>query len=106
MRKFTVAQIRTRLQGCKAKSLALGIKAVYSIFKRHVRYIVYHLFSSGFQKVDDNGFDMESGIPFKKIKRNRFKWGPSSQQILFEAFEQNRNPNKEERETLVKSCNR
>nr|2LFB_A Chain A, LFB1/HNF1 TRANSCRIPTION FACTOR [Rattus rattus] len=44
--------------------------------------------------------------PTKKGRRNRFKWGPASQQILFQAYERQKNPSKEERETLVEECNR
>uniref|UniRef100_A0A8C4TEI7 HNF1 homeobox a n=1 Tax=Erpetoichthys calabaricus TaxID=27687 RepID=A0A8C4TEI7_ERPCA len=42
----------------------------------------------------------------KKVRRNRFKWGPASQQILFQAYERQKNPSKEEREVLVEDCNR
>ncbi|XP_013879555.1 hepatocyte nuclear factor 1-beta-A [Austrofundulus limnaeus] len=42
----------------------------------------------------------------KKMRRNRFKWGPASQQILYQAYERQKNPSKEERETLVEECNR
>nr|XP_033812617.1 hepatocyte nuclear factor 1-alpha [Geotrypetes seraphini] len=45
-------------------------------------------------------------IPTKKARRNRFKWGPASQQILFHAYERQKNPSKEEREALVEECNR
>ncbi|XP_071944260.1 hepatocyte nuclear factor 1-alpha-like [Antedon mediterranea] len=41
----------------------------------------------------------------RKIKRNRFKWGPASQSILYRAYQHNRNPSKEEREQLVAECN-
>ncbi|KAH0516911.1 Hepatocyte nuclear factor 1-alpha [Microtus ochrogaster] len=43
-------------------------------------------------------------LPTKKGRRNRFKWGPASQQILFQAYERQKNPSKEERETLVEEC--
>ncbi|KAM6931420.1 LOW QUALITY PROTEIN: hepatocyte nuclear factor 1-alpha [Xenentodon cancila] len=42
----------------------------------------------------------------KKGRRNRFKWGPASLQILFQAYERQKNPSKEEREGLVEECNR
>ncbi|XP_029475426.1 hepatocyte nuclear factor 1-alpha [Rhinatrema bivittatum] len=45
-------------------------------------------------------------VPTKKARRNRFKWGPASQQILFHAYERQKNPSKEEREALVEECNR
>ncbi|XP_063061037.1 hepatocyte nuclear factor 1-beta-A isoform X5 [Engraulis encrasicolus] len=42
----------------------------------------------------------------KKLRRNRFKWGPASQQILYQAYDRQKNPSKEEREALVEECNR
>ncbi|KAG9342084.1 hypothetical protein JZ751_017081, partial [Albula glossodonta] len=42
----------------------------------------------------------------RKMKRNRFKWGPASLQILNLAYEHQANPSKEERETLARECNR
>ncbi|CAL8247430.1 unnamed protein product [Merluccius merluccius] len=48
----------------------------------------------------------EQGEETKKGRRNRFKWGPASQQILFHAYERQKNPSKEEREGLVEECNR
>ncbi|KAM9318726.1 hepatocyte nuclear factor 1-beta-A [Pholidichthys leucotaenia] len=42
----------------------------------------------------------------KKLRRNRFKWGPASQQILYQAYERQKNPSKEEREALVDECNK
>ncbi|XP_034548684.1 hepatocyte nuclear factor 1-alpha [Notolabrus celidotus] len=42
----------------------------------------------------------------RKGRRNRFKWGPASLQILFHAYERQKNPSKEEREGLVEECNR
>lgn len=48
----------------------------------------------------------EQGEETKKGRRNRFKWGPASQQILFHAYERQKNPSKEEREALVEECNR
>lgn len=49
---------------------------------------------------------MGEELPAKKGRRNRFKWGPASQQILFQAYERQKNPSKEEREALVEECNR
>ncbi|XP_029964599.1 hepatocyte nuclear factor 1-beta-A isoform X1 [Salarias fasciatus] len=43
---------------------------------------------------------------YKKMRRNRFKWGPASQQILYQAYDRQKNPSKEEREALVEECNR
>ncbi|XP_026115138.1 hepatocyte nuclear factor 1-alpha-like [Carassius auratus] len=48
----------------------------------------------------------ESGDDVRKGRRNRFKWGPASQQILFQAYERQKNPSKGEREGLVEECNR
>ncbi|KAG9354684.1 hypothetical protein JZ751_001397 [Albula glossodonta] len=48
----------------------------------------------------------ESGDDMRKGRRNRFKWGPASQHILFQAYERQKNPSKEEREGLVEECNR
>ncbi|XP_013384031.1 hepatocyte nuclear factor 1-alpha isoform X2 [Lingula anatina] len=44
--------------------------------------------------------------PSKKSKRNRFKWGPASLEILQQAYCRNRNPTKDEREELVAECNK
>uniref|UniRef100_A0A671THY0 HNF1 homeobox Ba n=1 Tax=Sparus aurata TaxID=8175 RepID=A0A671THY0_SPAAU len=52
------------------------------------------------------GDDVGSEPSSKKMRRNRFKWGPASQQILYQAYERQKNPSKEERETLVEECNR
>ncbi|NWU95147.1 HNF1B factor, partial [Upupa epops] len=46
-----------------------------------------------------------SETPSKKMRRNRFKWGPASQQILYQAYDRQKNPSKEEREALVEECN-
>ncbi|XP_029294829.1 hepatocyte nuclear factor 1-alpha [Cottoperca gobio] len=48
----------------------------------------------------------EQGEETRKGRRNRFKWGPASLQILFHAYERQKNPSKEEREALVEDCNR
>lgn len=48
----------------------------------------------------------EHGEEPRKGRRNRFKWGPASLQILFHAYERQKNPSKEEREGLVEECNR
>jgi hypothetical protein len=41
-----------------------------------------------------------------KVRRNRFKWGPASLQVLQDAFESQTNPKKEERARLASECNR
>lgn len=48
----------------------------------------------------------EQGEDTRKGRRNRFKWGPASLQILFHAYERQKNPSKDEREGLVDECNR
>lgn len=45
-------------------------------------------------------------IPTKKTRRNRFKWGPASTNLLYHSYEEQKNPSKEEREALVEACNR
>ncbi|KAM3867680.1 hepatocyte nuclear factor 1-alpha [Diretmus argenteus] len=52
------------------------------------------------------GSGEDQGGEVRKGRRNRFKWGPASQQILFHAYERQKNPSKEEREGLVEDCNR
>ncbi|KAL0979512.1 hypothetical protein UPYG_G00186020 [Umbra pygmaea] len=52
------------------------------------------------------GSGEEGGEDARKGRRNRFKWGPASQQILFHAYDRQKNPSKEEREGLVEECNR
>ena len=42
----------------------------------------------------------------KSKRRNRFRWGPASQKVLQTAFARQKNPSKEEREQLVRECNR
>lgn len=54
----------------------------------------------GLPNVEDQGEETKKG------RRNRFKWGPASLQILFHAYERQKNPSKEEREGLVEECNR
>ncbi|TSQ46647.1 Synergin gamma [Bagarius yarrelli] len=53
-----------------------------------------------------SGDDSNTEPALKKLRRNRFKWGPASQQILYQAYERQKNPSKEEREALVEECNR
>ncbi|XP_077468040.1 hepatocyte nuclear factor 1-beta-A [Stigmatopora argus] len=64
-------------------------------------------FNSSGQGVGPAGGEDVGGEPSsKKMRRNRFKWGPASQQILYQAYERQKNPSKEERESLVEECNR
>lgn len=58
------------------------------------------------QGMGQSGEDVGSEPSCKKMRRNRFKWGPASQQILYQAYERQKNPSKEEREALVEECNR
>lgn len=74
---------------------------------RHIgnrNYVFFHLeFTNakhGLAPVEEQGEDTKKG------RRNRFKWGPASLQILFNAYERQKNPSKEEREGLVEECNR
>lgn len=58
------------------------------------------------QGMGQPGEELSSEPSCKKMRRNRFKWGPASQQILYQAYERQKNPSKEEREALVEECNR
>uniref|UniRef100_A0A8C8BYS9 Hepatocyte nuclear factor 1-beta n=1 Tax=Oncorhynchus tshawytscha TaxID=74940 RepID=A0A8C8BYS9_ONCTS len=58
------------------------------------------------QGMGQQGEELGSEPSCKKMRRNRFKWGPASQQILYQAYERQKNPSKEEREALVEECNR
>ncbi|XP_058490368.1 hepatocyte nuclear factor 1-beta-A isoform X1 [Solea solea] len=58
------------------------------------------------QNMGQPGEEVGSEPLCKKMRRNRFKWGPASQQILYQAYERQKNPSKEEREALVEECNR
>nr|XP_061797608.1 hepatocyte nuclear factor 1-beta-A-like [Nerophis lumbriciformis] len=63
-------------------------------------------FNSSSQGMGQTGDDVGGEPSSKKMRRNRFKWGPASQQILYQAYERQKNPSKEERESLVEECNR
>ncbi|XP_016393468.1 hepatocyte nuclear factor 1-beta-A isoform X1 [Sinocyclocheilus rhinocerous] len=63
-------------------------------------------FSQSGQVMGQSGDDAGIEPACKKMRRNRFKWGPASQQILYQAYERQKNPSKEEREALVEECNR
>lgn len=63
-------------------------------------------FNSSGQGMGQPGDEVGSEPSCKKMRRNRFKWGPASQQILYQAYERQKNPSKEERESLVEECNR
>ncbi|KAG7265752.1 hypothetical protein CRUP_024334 [Coryphaenoides rupestris] len=63
-------------------------------------------FNPSGQGMGQPGEDIGSEPSCKKMRRNRFKWGPASQQILYQAYERQKNPSKEEREALVEECNR
>ncbi|XP_010891639.1 hepatocyte nuclear factor 1-beta-A isoform X3 [Esox lucius] len=58
------------------------------------------------QGMGQQGEEVGTEPSCKKMRRNRFKWGPASQQILYQAYERQKNPSKEEREALVEECNR
>lgn len=63
-------------------------------------------FNPSGQGMGQPGEEVGSEPSSKKMRRNRFKWGPASQQILYQAYERQKNPSKEEREALVEECNR
>ncbi|XP_063258965.1 hepatocyte nuclear factor 1-beta isoform X4 [Prinia subflava] len=78
--------------------------ALYTWYVRKQREILrqFNQQNQGAAQLDDAC----SETPSKKMRRNRFKWGPASQQILYQAYERQKNPSKEERESLVEECNR
>nr|XP_006138681.1 hepatocyte nuclear factor 1-beta isoform X3 [Pelodiscus sinensis] len=78
--------------------------ALYTWYVRKQREILrqFNQQSQGTGQLDDAC----SETPSKKMRRNRFKWGPASQQILYQAYDRQKNPSKEEREALVEECNR
>ncbi|KAL4608427.1 hepatocyte nuclear factor 1-beta-A-like isoform X1 [Arapaima gigas] len=63
-------------------------------------------FSEPGQSSGPPGEAVSSEPASKRLRRNRFKWGPASQDILYQAYERQKNPSKEEREALVEECNR
>ncbi|XP_053136459.1 hepatocyte nuclear factor 1-alpha [Hemicordylus capensis] len=78
--------------------------ALYTWYVRKQREVAQQFTHAGQGiMVEDS---MGDDLPAKKGRRNRFKWGPASQQILFQAYERQKNPSKEEREALVEECNR
>ncbi|XP_019717036.1 hepatocyte nuclear factor 1-beta-A isoform X3 [Hippocampus comes] len=81
--------------------------ALYTWYVRKQREILRQFNPSGQGMGQAGGGDEIGGEPSsKKMRRNRFKWGPASQQILYQAYERQKNPSKEEREALVEECNR
>ncbi|KAM7139658.1 hepatocyte nuclear factor 1-beta isoform 3-T3 [Macrochelys suwanniensis] len=78
--------------------------ALYTWYVRKQREILrqFNQQSQGTGQLEDTC----SETPSKKMRRNRFKWGPASQQILYQAYDRQKNPSKEEREALVEECNR
>ncbi|XP_030632041.1 hepatocyte nuclear factor 1-beta-A isoform X3 [Chanos chanos] len=79
--------------------------ALYTWYVRKQREILRQFNQPG-QGMGQPGDDVGSEPSCKKLRRNRFKWGPASQQILYQAYERQKNPSKEEREALVEECNR
>ncbi|XP_035536678.1 hepatocyte nuclear factor 1-beta-A isoform X3 [Morone saxatilis] len=79
--------------------------ALYTWYVRKQREILRQFNPSG-QTMGQPGDEVGSEPSSKKMRRNRFKWGPASQQILYQAYERQKNPSKEEREALVEECNR
>uniref|UniRef100_A0A8C5SS40 HNF1 homeobox A n=1 Tax=Laticauda laticaudata TaxID=8630 RepID=A0A8C5SS40_LATLA len=78
--------------------------ALYTWYVRKQREVAQQFTHAGQGLMVEDPMGEE--IPVKKGRRNRFKWGPASQQILFQAYERQKNPSKEEREALVEECNR
>ncbi|NXJ94538.1 HNF1A factor, partial [Corythaixoides concolor] len=78
--------------------------ALYSWYVRKQREVAQQFTHAGQGILTEE--PMGDDLPTKKGRRNRFKWGPASQQILFQAYERQKNPSKEEREALVEECNR
>ncbi|CAM4563872.1 hepatocyte nuclear factor 1-alpha isoform X1 [Lepidochelys kempii] len=78
--------------------------ALYTWYVRKQREVAQQFTHAGQGLVAEE--PMGDDLPTKKGRRNRFKWGPASQQILFQAYERQKNPSKEEREALVEECNR
>ncbi|KAM6466392.1 hepatocyte nuclear factor 1-beta isoform 2-T2 [Liasis olivaceus] len=78
--------------------------ALYTWYVRKQREILrqFNQQNQGVGHIDDSCAE----TPSKKMRRNRFKWGPASQQILYQAYDRQKNPSKEEREALVEECNR
>ncbi|NXF05647.1 HNF1A factor, partial [Smithornis capensis] len=78
--------------------------ALYTWYVRKQREVAQQFTHAGQGILTEES--MGDDLPTKKGRRNRFKWGPASQQILFQAYERQKNPSKEEREALVEECNR
>uniref|UniRef100_K7G2U5 HNF1 homeobox A n=1 Tax=Pelodiscus sinensis TaxID=13735 RepID=K7G2U5_PELSI len=78
--------------------------ALYTWYVRKQREVAQQFTHAGQGLMTEES--MGDDLPTKKGRRNRFKWGPASQQILFQAYERQKNPSKEEREALVEECNR
>ncbi|XP_067102664.1 hepatocyte nuclear factor 1-beta-A isoform X3 [Osmerus mordax] len=79
--------------------------ALYTWYVRKQREILRQFNPPG-QNMGQSSDEVGSEPSCKKMRRNRFKWGPASQQILYQAYERQKNPSKEEREALVEECNR
>ncbi|XP_033487618.1 hepatocyte nuclear factor 1-beta-A isoform X2 [Epinephelus lanceolatus] len=79
--------------------------ALYTWYVRKQREILRQ-YNPTSQGMGQPGDEVGSEPSCKKMRRNRFKWGPASQQILYQAYERQKNPSKEEREALVEECNR
>ncbi|KXJ14761.1 hepatocyte nuclear factor 1-beta [Exaiptasia diaphana] len=74
---------------------------LYTWFERKQKEITLQYSNPGKRLYPD---DDEN--PCKRSRRNRFKWGPASTNLLYNAYEQQRNPSKDEREALVIECNK
>ena len=83
----------------------------FSVFEilRHftlasLKLIENHYSIVSVEVVNQNGQSVNNNEKTKR--RNRFRWGPASQKVLQTAFSRQKNPSKEEREQLVRECNR
>lgn len=94
-----------RLQGVSMTEYLKDLIFVRNVYRGpHTRLLMTEFTHAGQTMMSD---DMSCDeVPNKKMRRNRFKWGPASQHILFQAYERQKNPSKEEREALVEECNR
>lgn len=78
--------------------------ALYTWFEQKRKEVIEQYNSPGKRVIAE--MESNGGVPAKKTRRNRFKWGPASTDILYQSYEDQKNPSKEEREALVEACNR
>lgn len=78
--------------------------ALYAWFENKRKEVIEQYTTPGKRPLTDTENTGDS--PTKKARRNRFKWGPASTSILYQSYEDQKNPSKDEREALVEACNR